>query len=301
MVFGMLFKLNKKEFTVYNEGGINYLYADTTMFGSKLRLGDFVMYSTLLFCLKQWLINDTDNDFTQDNFYFKLNRIGGLMIDNILSTLSLFPNVWRGFDVRKDGGCNVRQCCGGGNIWSFKMYLEERGIKLSDKQFNNQHVIDPSAFNLTGNKRNTIYIFPVRAKEYNTERNMSDRDLVKIIKKIDRRERIVVITKDSNINIQRLRSECNRSLDRLDDSWTWLEIILEMMTNCSLYISGDCGLSHLVSMIHKDYKPMMELYYRTNDFIMSKPHNSYDESVSVINFIPYKPYLTDNMLIHKIF
>ncbi len=298
----MLFDLKESELKKlvcgFERDKYYYLNANTTMFGDSLRLGDFVMYTTYLFYLKQHLIYISPDIFNQNNLYFKLNRIGGLLIGDILSTMSLFPSVWRGFINTNRDKHNINQIVTGGNIWSFKTYLTDRSIGLTNKQYNGLDIISLNSYNIKKDiAPNKVFILPVRNKLYNTERNLTDSEIVSIVNNIPMTNLVTIISKDNGIDVDSIRRQCGREIEEIGDNVSWLEIVLLLAKECRKYISGDCGFSHLVSALPLKFRPRIELYYRTTPFKMTSPTNKFDRLVNEINFIPYDPYLTDSIQI----
>ncbi len=294
----MMFKLKTKSFSTLDIDEKHYLAVDTTMMGSPMRLGDLSMLSCMLFCLKYQLINEQPERFNNDNLFFILNRVGGLLVNDIMLTLSLFPNVWGDIEINAPDWYNVRQLISGGNVWSFKQYLDTHGIKLNDV-VKGKHVVDPSHFCISptnANKQN-VFLFPVRNKKYNIERNMSDELLIKIINKFNRPVKLII--KDIPDNFEHVIRSCN-NVSVIRNNVSWMNIMLDIMKTGIHYISGDCGLTHLISLVHEGYKPSMEIYYNTKPYHMKKPLNQFDRAATLpIDFKPYSPYLTDITIINQ--
>lgn len=293
-----IFNLKTDDVQTKFQDGVNLIGVDTTWMGTPMRLGDFSMTSCMLFCLKHQLINMYPDRFNNANLFFELNRVGGLQVKDPLVTMSLFPNVWRDITTGADDWYNVRNLISGGNVWSFKAYLEINGIKLPEI-CEGQHILDPTQYNIPLVDRDKVYLYPVRHKEYNIERNMDDKLLIQIINSI--KSPVTLITKDLTDNFNHVKRSCNNVT--IMDNMPWSKILLSIIRDSKIFISGDCGLSHLVSMIHEDYKPAMNIYYRTSPFIMDKPLNQFDRYIKQndipIDFIPYSPYLTDVMNIKQ--
>jgi hypothetical protein len=56
-----------------------------------------------------------------------------------------------------------------------------------------------------------------------------------------------------NVNVELIKSE------------SWEDIIKGVMTECLLYIGGDCGFTHFVCSLHDKYRPKRIIcYYNTN-------------------------------------
>lgn len=291
----MLFNIKTKNIQTLKVQGIHLISVDTNWMGTPMRLGDLTMTSCMLLALKHQLIRQ-HKEFNRDNLFFQLNRVGGLKVNRLFQTLRLFPNVWHGVEVDAPRWYNVRNLMNGGNIWSFKCFLERQNLRLNDVA-GDMHVVDPMEFDIsTKGPRNMTYLFPVRHKEYNVERNMSDAVLIDILKGIS--GPVTLITKDVNDNLDNvIKSHKNIRTVNI----AWIDIILSIITDGKLFISGDCGLTHLISMIRPEYKPAMDIYYKTNPFKIGKMHNDFDndagihKNTSPINFKPYSPYLTDEL------
>lgn len=277
--------------------GIHYLYANTTMFG-ELKLGDLMMYSCLLRFLKSALIKKFPDKYSEHTLYFVLNRLGGLKVDQIRSMMSLMPSIWGGSTVTDTITCNIKQCLTGGNLWAFKCYLEECGISLTDI---NKNVIElGNTFCLTDEDKKDIYIMPVHGKQYNKVRNMSEKDIIRLVNSLPDSDRTInVIVKDSKLNKNYLLLHGRNRLTLIDHGMTWHEIVMNIISNCRLYISGDCGLTHLVSMICPKYKPEMRIYYNTSNHYIKKINNEFDKKCRTVNFKPFIANGSDDVQIIK--
>lgn len=292
----MIFNFKTDKFTTERNSNGNILYADSTMFGNDLRLGDFVMYSLLLFCLKSQLIAMYPKRFNSTNLYFKLNMIGKCCINDIDILMKWFPNVWKNNRIINKSQNNINQLIDGGNLWAFKCYLERTNIKLNNSIFKNYHLIDPvEGFNRDTNP-STVYIFPVRKKNYNTERNFNYKMIYDIIVGLNLNKKVVVITKDTDIKFHYLTKTIKRDLTELNDK-SWNDIILDIIKDGERLITGDCGLAHFISMIKAFNKPRLTVYYKTAAHIITAPMNEFDKKMKVINFKPYSPYITDSISI----
>ncbi len=282
-----------------------YLYVDSNWFGDHLRLGDFTMVSCILLLIKQQIINSMPSKYTNNNVYFILNNVGGVHITRINELMQLFPNIWSTITLNKSNRYNIRQILSGGNIWAFKMYMESNNIRQDKdiaEHFNGQHVIDPRVNylnSLTGNKKNDVFILPIRGKDYNTERNLTDTLLTRIINNvIIPHDNVYVITKDNEYRI----GKYNKNVVELGDNMQWIDIIFMIMNRAKLYISGDCGMSHFISMCMPIYKPReIRLYYRTKPCNIHKPLNQFDNVHRECTFTPYMPYTTDILTIESNF
>lgn len=292
-----MFRLKTHNFTTKQHNDIHYLYADSDMFGD-CRFGDLMMYGTLLFFLKKYLIKEFPL-FNENNLYFIFNRRKSLYMLNgsLRFTLNLFNNVWAGIDTNESNKFNIRQIIDPGNLWAFKTFLDQNKITIdaSDK------IIDPKRTLVPFNKRDKIYINPIRQKKYNIERNLTDQEIISIINKISLNETVYIITEDNNLDIRKINQYIDHRIKEvsLDDDYEWSDILINMMSSCKRYIGGDCGLTHFVSLLDITYKPDIDIYYRTKSFTPKKIFNQFDESVKEVDFKPYCPYgENDTLRIH---
>jgi len=309
-----MFELKQSNFDTIQRHDIHYLYADSNMFGD-CKFGDLMLYSTYLYFLKRYLITYYPDKFNQDNLFFIFNKRthttslqqcflskikGEAFLPNInpyelRSVLMLFNKVWGGMEVNESGKYNIRQIVSGGNIWSFKTYLDENKITIPITE----KIIDPSKILITHNKRNKIIFNPVRGKKYNIERNMDDDEIIKIINECNVKDTINLVTKGTDINFKYIKDNTRNRLVNYDSKYSWDAMLLDIFSDCKLYIGGDCGFTHFVSLIDIKYKPEMMIYYRTRDFMNKVKCNEFDRDTHIINFMPYKPYENDTIKIIK--
>jgi hypothetical protein len=287
-----MFDFQQSMFNTVVRNNIHYLFADSDMFGD-CKFGDLAMYSTYLHYLKRFIIFYWPK-YNQDNLFFIFNKRSEMKIDNLHGILSLFSNVWKGIDSIEGGKFNIRQLVKAGNLWAFKTYLDNNDIYLTD---NDRPIIDPFGMCISHNKRNAVYVLPVMNKRYNVERNMSIETVVNIIRHAPTMSKVFLITKDSGADYKEIRSRSNRNLTELGDDMSWTDILIQIMSNCKLFISGDCGLSHFVSVIDKKYKPEMIIYYNTLPLKMDKRFNEFDREVNEVNFTPLRTYKDSKLTI----
>ena len=298
-----MFKLKINNLETLYHNGKHYLYADSDMFG-ECKFGDLMMYGVYLFFLKKYLIRRRTYGFNEGNLFFIFNRrnkvdsvkecllskikgerfISTTSANELRSILYLFNNVWGGIEVNESGKYNIRQIVSGGNIWSFKAYLDSISKTINPKD----SIIDPSRLLVSRNQRRKIYFNPVRGKKYNIERNMDDEEIVTIINNHSARDTINLITKGTDINFTTINDKTKCRLINIDNRYSWDDIVLDLLSDCKLYISGDCGLTHFVSLIGMIYKPEMEIYYRTRSCKNKVELNEFDNYEAT--FTPYSPY-----------
>jgi hypothetical protein len=315
-----MFKKLTPDFNIstYKKDGIEYLFVDTDWMGSPMRVGDLTMTSCLLYFLKNELICKYPDRFNRENLYFILNRSnhGDVLVRSLPVFLSFFPYIWKDYynttinrfvddnnpaNIDNININNVKQILSGGNIWSFKYYLEKNGIQLNiDNRFD-YGVVDPRHFAIASNGRKNTYFYPVMEKEYNCERNMTLNEIADIINN-EPDDTVTLIIKDlTDIDLMDLNRICKYRFKILSQHYNWSHLFLEIMSKGGKFISGDCGLTHFISMIHPDYRPDMDIRYRTKDFDMKKTLNHFDRfafdnknEFGLIDFKPYNPYQKNN-------
>jgi hypothetical protein len=288
-----MFELRSDRFDTIIRNNIHYLYADSNMFGD-CKFGDLMMYSTYLYYLKKYILFYWPNKFNRDNIFFIFNIRDQIKIDDLQIILSLFNSVWKGYDIIEGGKYNINQLVTRGNIWSFKTYLENNNIHLTDDDV---PIINPFNVGVSYNKRNSVFIYPVRDKDYNVERNMSLTDIISVIDNVSIRDRIYLITKGNGLDFSDIRAHTNRNLTEINDDINWTEILFMIMSMCKLYVGGDCGLSHFVGLIDKLYQPEMKIYYNTTPLIMKDKINEFDKGVDEVTFTPYNAYKESSLTI----
>jgi len=293
-----------KDINFYLNKNKYYLIIDSDYFGKVIRFGDFVMLSNLLFIIKINLIEQYEN-LNIDNFYFYLNNKNNITLNNLNRLFKLFKNLYdHKVNINKTQYhiYNFNQILPKGNLWFYKCYLDNCNYKLSNKYKMILLDIIPEDIN-----KNTVYILPVINKTYNIERNWNMPMLKNIIKIIDKRDNIKIISVDnyqlSETN-ERLLKQVRSDIIFLKNV-NWYDIINGISLTCKEFIGGDCGMMHFVSALSEPYSPnKITCYYNTRNCkegikVFYKYLTNHDNISSAVDFKPLALYKTTNIIIKK--
>ena len=233
-----------------------------------MRLGDQSIMANILFNIKRKLISLYPKRFNQENLYFKYDNDISKNLVGINDLIKYGPGLFDGPSVTLPSNIveryNINQIQPRFHNWKVNAFYRRQNWTLSDTAFPHVPLVPQLINHYNGMNKDRVLILPTTGKTYHVERNQTNRMIINMINSLPSHyNNIYIINKDVyRRNLTDIERGTDRNITLLGDDQYWNEIVDIATQLCDVYISGDCGFSHLLANMYNSPNNFIN-FYRT--------------------------------------